>query len=444
MSTKVTIVVPSYNSETVIGQCMDSILAQTFKDFEVIVVDDESTDNTVAIAQEYAEKDSRVKVVPKKHENAGISRNVGIDMAEGDYIVFWDSDDYFELNALELMYNKCIEDDADICLCDAWHYNEMLQRDENGLKIDPEYLPEKIPFSRKDIPDTIYNVTANVPWNKMFRLKFINDNKIRFQSLPKANDAYFNLMTMALADSITVVNEKLVHWRYNQEMKSTTTDSKRSPMHVFEAFEAAYKDLNDLGVYEEIRMSFLNKALGSYLYVLSCQQGLDNLDNFRQVYDYIRDKGLREFGFDTVKEEDVQKQKKFERLQYVVDGSYEEYILWREAANKQSLNNRCKNAFAKIRRREEKIERLENKIERLQAKIERLNQKYDRMKNSFAYRVGMKVTWLPRKINALINGKPDTSEKKEEKEEVIENEVENIIENEQEVVIENDSENEEM
>ncbi len=396
---KVSVIVPSYNTEKVIGQCLGSIINQTLEDIEIIVVDDGSTDNTVAIANEYAQKDSRITVVPKEHENAGVSRNVGLDRAQGEYVVFWDADDFFELNALELLYNKSKEDDADICLCDAWHFNQLLKLDEEGTKIDFEYIPDNTPFSRKTIPDTIYNVTANVPWNKMFRTSFVKDNDIRFQSLPKANDAYFNLIAMALAERITYIPEKLVHWRYDQKI-STTTDLNRSPMCVFDAFEAAYKKLNELGIYEEIQKSFVNKALGSYLYVMSCQKGKDALNIYRQMYDYIKNDAFKKIGVEKVLPEDVQKMKKYDRLQMIENGSYEEFLLWREASQAGAFNKKVK----------AKMALLNDQIKELKAEKKELKAQIKELKASTEYKIGRKVTWLPRKIDSIKQQREQSNE----------------------------------
>ena len=107
MGKKVTVVVPSYNTENQIGRCLESICNQSLKDIEIIVVDDGSTDKTVDIAESYAKKDDRIIVIRNEHSNAGVARNTGLDKAEGEYIVFWDSDDFFAINALLKLYKKC-------------------------------------------------------------------------------------------------------------------------------------------------------------------------------------------------------------------------------------------------------------------------------------------------------------------------------------------------
>ena len=93
---KISLVIPVYNTEKYLEQCLDSVLAQTFTDFEVICVDDGSTDKSIKILSEYQKKDSRIKVVFEAHKGVGNARNVGLKMATGDFIQFLDSDDFFE------------------------------------------------------------------------------------------------------------------------------------------------------------------------------------------------------------------------------------------------------------------------------------------------------------------------------------------------------------
>ena len=119
---KVSVIVAVYNGEEYLEQCMDSICGQTLQDIEIICVDDGSTDSSCDILERYREKDERVQVYHQKNLYAGIARNTGKSHAQGEYLVFWDCDDFFEPEALEKMYEKAKEQDADICVCGARQY----------------------------------------------------------------------------------------------------------------------------------------------------------------------------------------------------------------------------------------------------------------------------------------------------------------------------------
>ena len=142
MSPKISIIVPVYKVEPYIHKCIDSILNQTFKEFELILVDDGSPDNCGNICDEYAKKDNRVRVIHK--ENGGISsaRNIGLDVSNGEYIGFVDSDDYIKLDMYERLYNSCKVNNADISIIGT------IEVDENGKKLY-EHIPDKLDFIDK-------------------------------------------------------------------------------------------------------------------------------------------------------------------------------------------------------------------------------------------------------------------------------------------------------
>nr|MCR4662874.1 glycosyltransferase [Endomicrobiaceae bacterium] len=106
---KVSVIVPVYNVEQYLRQCLDSIINQTFKDFECICVNDGSTDNSLTILQEYSKKDNRIKIINQKNSGSSVSRNNGIKQALGQYVSFVDADDWITDNYLEILYNKIIE-----------------------------------------------------------------------------------------------------------------------------------------------------------------------------------------------------------------------------------------------------------------------------------------------------------------------------------------------
>ena len=114
---KLSIIVPVYNVEPYLRRCIDSILAQTFTDFELILVDDGSPDNCPAICDEYAEKDPRIVVIHKQNGGLSDARNAGLDIARGEYIGFVDSDDYIDAEMYEKMYNAAIMHNSDIVSC---------------------------------------------------------------------------------------------------------------------------------------------------------------------------------------------------------------------------------------------------------------------------------------------------------------------------------------
>ena len=116
-SPKISVIIPVYNTEKYLRQCLDTVVAQTLKDIEIILVDDGSTDDSLLICREYARKDDRIHVYHQENQGAGPARNYGIKVAKGQYFSFLDADDLFKLDMLERLYDKCSVTDSDICIC---------------------------------------------------------------------------------------------------------------------------------------------------------------------------------------------------------------------------------------------------------------------------------------------------------------------------------------
>ena len=116
MNSKISIIIPVFNVENYLKRCLDSILAQTFREFQVYIVDDGSTDQTGVICDEYAKKDKRITVIHKQNEGVSIARNTAIEMATGEYFLFFDGDDHVEENCLEELYEAAVHQNADAVL----------------------------------------------------------------------------------------------------------------------------------------------------------------------------------------------------------------------------------------------------------------------------------------------------------------------------------------
>lgn len=167
------IIVPVYNVEKYLARCLDSILAQTFTDFELIAVDDGSPDNCGNILDKYALKDERVKVIHKENGGLSSARNAGIDVAIGEYICFVDSDDYVSNVFVDRLYTLIKENDADISQCCFKQTSNDTEVSSNGLEIDT--------YTNVEMIKNLYNqsyVTSVVAWNKMYKKKIFAD--VRF------------------------------------------------------------------------------------------------------------------------------------------------------------------------------------------------------------------------------------------------------------------------
>ena len=168
--TDISIIVPIYNAEKYLNKCIDSLINQTKKELEFILVNDGSTDDTEKIIKSY--KDERIKYFKNKNQGIGKTRNFGIEKSTGKYIMFLDSDDYLEEDACEKLFQKASKDKLDLVICDYYKLYE------NNKKEDVKLLSFKN-TSLKETPNLLTDVNL-APWNKIYKRELITKNKIKF------------------------------------------------------------------------------------------------------------------------------------------------------------------------------------------------------------------------------------------------------------------------
>lgn len=260
---RVSVVIPVYNVAKYIEECLDSVLGQTVRDIEVICVDDGSTDGTPAILQRYAQNDSRIKLLSQQNAGGAAARNYGMTIATGEYLIFLDSDDCFDLQLLEKTCDKADKYGADTVLFGCHRYD-----DEKGQFFEKPELPNMVRapqmevFSALDAPDGLFNIVNPAPWVHLYRRSFVLETGLRFQEQPNSNDYFFVQATLALAKRICIVNEALTFYRVN--MPGSTQGKKyKAPLCSLKAVDALYDTLVERGVYEPLRRAFASTALSS-------------------------------------------------------------------------------------------------------------------------------------------------------------------------------------
>lgn len=210
-NTKVSIVIPIYNKQKYLKECIDSIIAQTYENIEIICVDDGSTDASLDILYGYKEKDNRIIIIEQENHGAGNARNSGMAIATGKYIQFLDADDFFANDMIEKMVKKAQKYETDIVICNALEYIEA-----TGEKILHSWLRvENIvfdPFSFSEV-ENIFQITQATIWNKLYSLDFLKKNKIVFQEIKSNNDTGFSILTLFLANKISYVNQPFIFYR---------------------------------------------------------------------------------------------------------------------------------------------------------------------------------------------------------------------------------------
>lgn len=220
----VSIVVPIYKVEDYLNKSIDSIINQSYKNLEIILVDDGSPDNCGRICDEYAKKNNKIKVIHK--ENGGLSdaRNYGLKAATGDYICFIDSDDYIDKYYIEKLLHSIIETDSDISVCDFWYI------DENEKKWSRKEKENRVYTSSEAIKDifTLEQNTEVMVWNKLYKRSLFVDNDIIFPVGKIHEDNFITYKLYDKANKISLINDRLYYYlQRNSSIMGTTFNKKR-------------------------------------------------------------------------------------------------------------------------------------------------------------------------------------------------------------------------
>lgn len=212
----ISIIVPIYNAEKFIKKCVDSLLNQTKKELEFILINDGSTDKTHDILKTY--KDKRIKYFKNKNQGIGKTRNFGIEKATGKYIIFIDSDDYIEPTTCEELYNKAIKEKADVVVCDFFKVYDDGSIEDINL---PSFKTSKL----KDNPNILIDINLS-PWNKIYSTKLIKDNDIRFAEGIKYEDVPFVSEALDRANKIAKLDKKLNYYVIHGNSETTVRDKR--------------------------------------------------------------------------------------------------------------------------------------------------------------------------------------------------------------------------
>ncbi|MBQ9738122.1 MAG: glycosyltransferase [Alphaproteobacteria bacterium] len=220
---KISIIIPVYNVEKYLRCCLDSVLNQTFQDFEVICVNDGSTDECPHILDEYAQKDKRIKILNKTNSGYGHSMNEGLAIATGMYIGIVESDDFIETNMFERLYNVAEEYHVDVVKSNFYEYYE--QTNTNIIKnLIPDECLNKV-LCPYDYP-SVFRMMPSI-WSALYRKEFLDKNNIRFVESAGASyqDTGFNFKVWAMAKRAYFIKDTLLHYRsdnVNSSVKSCT------------------------------------------------------------------------------------------------------------------------------------------------------------------------------------------------------------------------------
>ncbi len=229
MSIKISIIIPVYNSEKYLRTCLDSVINQTLKDIEIILVDDGSVDKSSEIYNEYLNKDERITIIKQTNQKQGAARNRGIEIAKGKYIGFVDADDYVDLNFFEKLYETAERYESDMAIA------SLVKVCSGKKRYKWKFESEKLLISDYDKFILAHQIKNAAPYNKIYKRSFIEKNQIRFKENVFYEDGPFTVQAVYYANKIITVPEVFYYYLKNP---SSTVNSKQTEKHINDALNA--------------------------------------------------------------------------------------------------------------------------------------------------------------------------------------------------------------
>lgn len=337
---KVSVIVPVYNVKKYLAKCLDSIIAQTLKDIEIICVNDGSTDGSDKVLEEYKKKDARIQVVNRKNGGLSAARNTGMPYAKGKYIGFVDSDDYIEPTMYELMYYNAEHFQSQLVICAAHKID-----DTTGIVFDDDpyytlgYFPKELDnraFTHVDTKDFFQDLCV-MAWNKLYLRSFLEEKNAKFpdgyifEDGPFFTDIYFDM------DRVTIVRDFLYYYRVNRA-NSIVCMGDKDFTDIFYVVNKMLNNLRKTPYFDEVKAYFLRKKFKDMRYRYQVIQG-----RYKKMY-YDQ---WREFWLNIDKEtleDDKFKEKypyTYRNIKLVRDNDYFHY-------RKEFVIERCKHKIMEI------------------------------------------------------------------------------------------------
>lgn len=261
MSTSISIIIPIYNAASYLRECLDSILMQSFTDFELILVNDGSIDNSLTICEEYSQKDKRIRVIDGPNCGVSAARNKGLQIASGSWITFVDADDYFLNNALSILYQRAIQTGTDLVLA-------------NALKLKNAKFSELHNLKDEVLPNVIMSIKHFALWGYLFNADVIRKYRLRFiDGLAYSEDRIFIYQMAQYCKTIAFCSKPIYVYRVNATSACSSQNGVRKACHHLDAafhldqFARNYQK-NEKAVYNYLhRQSVHLIYLGMYLFV---------------------------------------------------------------------------------------------------------------------------------------------------------------------------------
>ncbi len=329
---KVSIIIPAYNVEEYIEETLQSFLNQTLKDIEIIIVDDGSTDSTCKILEKYRQMDHRISILHQENKGAGIARNFGMANATGEYLYFFDGDDYCIPAFLQSVVTKADETQADIVVFDYYRVDNVTKKEFLYRGLKRSLLPKnKDYFNYKDLPDRILSIVNPTPWNKLYRRSYVQKTNLQYMGLSTTNDITFASLSVAMAQKIVYLGKPFMYYRINRTAAITSFKQKKLS-NVIAAIEGVIEQARIIPYYKEIEMAVIYFSVSNLIFALEHYAGGLRSQYYRDYYKNIHELFQREL-FANTSENVFNNDKLYKKFHEVQKHSYTIHFLTKVKMN---------------------------------------------------------------------------------------------------------------
>ena len=253
---EISVILPVYNSEDYLNGCLDSLLNQTFEDMEILCIDDGSSDGSPDILKEYEKADNRITVISQENMGVAKTRNKALELINGNYVYFMDSDDFLDRNAFKKLHDNITSNNSDFCIMKAIFVNGDEEYKFPAFDLDKEF--EKVNFNRftftyKDIKSHVLN-DLFAPWLKLYSAGFLKGSEeFTFPEMKSYSDAPFHVKTMLKASRISFVPEYLYYYRENDD---SLVHSSSNTINFFKLSDIIENYLRENNFFDEFKDEF--------------------------------------------------------------------------------------------------------------------------------------------------------------------------------------------
>lgn len=330
---KVSVVIPVYNAEKYLRDTLESVLNQTFRDIEILCVDDGSTDQSLEIMYDYSQKDSRIKILHQEEESAGaaLARNLGLKSARGEYVIFLDADDLFEPDLIEVSYQAAKEKNADAVTFGASFYHSETHTDvyNDAWRINSVFFDNDM-IDPADFPTSLFQRFKGGAWVYLFKRNYIVERGISFYPVHVTDDIEFTYMALACANRITAVDRRLVHYR-RDAVNNQTSGLNRHPETGWMAFTHFRQTLEGAGLYEHFKVSFVNLMMHTVLD--NFLRAMNTYECFTRLFYALQKEYLVKMGAYDIPDEAFDDVRLVDMRERVMHGSPEEFLIFNNYRN---------------------------------------------------------------------------------------------------------------